>query len=193
MADSEIHVGSGRRKFDKKLLLKRLLIGTGLVVLVAAVAGGAGAGLRWWQVKQDQKRAAQPQAVSKEATEAQNLALEGDFDKAHDTVNEALKNPSLSAQAKHDLYLQQGVTYENETKNAEALESYRKAFSIKETMDAAQAIARMFEAAGDKQQAIIYYGKAIPLVPQDDAMRDAFKKYFENKIIVLEGGQPNYE
>lgn len=193
MADSEIHVGSGRRKFDKKLLLKRLLIGGGLVVLVAAVAGGAGAGLRWWQVKQDQKRAGQPQAISKEANEAQDLALSGDFDKAHDTINDALDNPSLSAQAKHDLYLQQGVTYENQANYDAAMESYKKAEAAKESMDAAQSIARMYEIKEDKASAITYYKKAATLVPEDETMRDALKKYFENKVIVLEGGQPNYE
>lgn len=193
MANSEIHVGSGGRKFNKKLLLKRLLIGGGLVVLVAAVAGGAGVGVRWLQVKQDQKRAAQPEAISKEASEAENLTMGGDFDKAHDTINDALDNPSLSAQAKHDLYVQQGVTYENQKNYDAAMESYKKAEAAKPSMNAAQSIARMYELKEDKASAIAYYKKAIPLIPEEDAMKDALKKYFENKIIVLEGGQPNYE
>lgn len=165
----------------------------GVVVLVAAFAGGAGAGVRWLKVKQEEKRAAAPAAIAKEVSEAEKLAMGGDLDKAHDSINDALDNPNLSAQAKHDLYMQQGVTYENEKKYDQALESYRKAFETKESSQAAESIARMYEQKGDKASAITYYEKAIPLIPQDDAMKDALKKYYENKIIVLKGGEPNYE
>ena len=198
MSDSEIHVGSGRRKFDKKLLLKRFLIGTGLVVLVAGVAGGAGVGLRWLQTRQEKKQATTsldniPATVTKEASEAQELSAKGEFGKAHDTINKALENSNLSDGAKYELHMQQGITYENETNYDAAMESYKKAESVHASTDAAQSIARMYEAKGDKSSAITYYKKAITLIPKDDAMYEATKKFFENTIIVLEGGQPKYE
>ncbi len=165
----------------------------GAVVLVAGLAGGAGAGVRWFKTKQEEKRAASPTAITKEATAAQKLTQGGDLDKAHDTINDALDNPGISAQSKHDLYMQQGATYENQKKYDEATESYQKALDAKESMQAYESLARMAEQKGDKTLAIGYYEKAIPLIPEDDAMKDAIKKYYENKIIVLKGGEPNYE
>lgn len=164
----------------------------GAVLIVAALGLAAGAGVRRLQTRREFS-SSKPENITKEASAAQNQTLGGNLDKAHDIINKALENPSLSAKAKHDLYLQQGVTYENQKDYDAAMASYRKAESAKETMDAAQSIARMAEQKGDKALAITYYKKAIPLIPSQDAMKDALKKYFENKIKVLEGGQPDYE
>ena len=158
------------------------------------LAGGAGAGARWWQQQKTQElQGPPPSPVAKENTRAESLALKGDYDGAHETINNALADPNLSAQAKHDLYLQQGVTYENQKDYDAAMESYRKAESIKETADVMQAIARMAEMKQDVALAVTYYKKAIPLIPEDEVMKESLKKYYENKIIVLQGGQPNYE
>lgn len=189
MADTTVHVGGGGSKHK----LRRVLVGLGVVLLVVVLSLAAGGAARWFQQKREFARQAKPEAISKEAKEAQDLAFSGDFNKAHDTIDDALDNPSLSAKAKHDLYLQQGVTYENEKNYDAAMESYRKAESFTETMDAVQSIARMAEIKGDKQMAITYYKKAIPLIPKDDAMAESTKKYFENKIIELEGGTVKYE
>jgi len=189
MADIPVIVGKGGSKHK----LRRVLVGFGLVLIVAALALAAGAGARWLQQKREYSRLAKPENVTKEASAAQKQSFMGDYDKALTTINEALDNPSLSAQAKHDLYLQQGAAYENQKKYDEAMASYRKAESFKETLDAAQSIARMAEQKGDKALAITYYKKAITLIPDDDAMKDALKKYFENTIRVLEGKEPIYE
>lgn len=189
MANPVITMGRGGSKHN----LRRVLMVLGAVVLVAGLAGGAGVGVRWLQAKQAQKRAASPQAIAEETTEAQQLAMSGDLDKAHETVNDALDNPGISAQSKHDLYIQQGVTYENQQEYDAAAESYRKALAAKESSQAYESLARMAEQKGDKALAITYYEKAIPLIPADDSMRDAIKKYYENKIVVLKGGEPDYE
>lgn len=184
MINPEIHVGDGKSKLNKKRLAK----GVGLFLLVVVFAGAAGAGLRWLQQQKEYQRLGKPDVIAKEATKAQDLALSGDFDKAHGTINDALDNPRLSADAKYDLLMQRGITYENQDDPDAAMSSYREAESIKQTMNVAQSIARMAELKGDKQLAISQYKKAIPLIPQDDAMKDSTKRYFENKITELEGG-----
>ncbi len=189
MANPVITVGQGGSKHK----LRRVLMVLGAVVLVAGLAGGAGAGVRWLKTKQEEKRAASPQAISKDVSDAQKQILGDDLDKAHGTINDALDNPGISAQSKHDLYLQQGAIFENEKKYDEAAASYQKALEAKESSQAYESLARLAEQKGDKDLAISYYEKAIPLIPQDDAMKDAIKKYYENKIIVLKGGKPNYE
>lgn len=189
MAEIVAQVGEGGSKHK----LRRLLLGLGVVLLVAVLAAAAGAGARWLQHRKEYSRAAKPEAVNKDVSAAQNLTFNGNFDKAHETISKALDNPNLSAQAKYDLYMQEGVMYETQQKNDAAMESYRKAEAAKETMDVAQSIARMAEAKGDKQLAITYYKKAITLIPQDDALRDSAKKYFEDKITELEGGTVNHD
>ena len=187
MTDTGIHVGRGGSKHK----LRRVLIGAGAVLLVVAVSLGAGVGLRWWQQQREYARLGAPEAVAKEAAEAQNLTLMGDFNKAHDTINAALGNPKLSADAKHRLLMQQGTAYQNQQKLDEAMNSYRRAESLKQTQSAAEAIANVAEMKGDKELAIQYYQKAISLIPSDDVLKDSTKKYYEDKIITLQGGQPN--
>lgn len=184
MADSNIHVGQGGSRHK----LRRVLIGVGAALLVAVVSLAAGAGMRWWQQQREYSRLSKPEAVSKEATEAQDLTLRGDFDKAHDTINKALDNPKLSSDAKYELFMQQGGAYEGQEKNDKAMESYRQAESLKETQIVTEAIARLAEAKGDKELAIRYYQKAISLIPSDDVMKDGTKKYYEDQIFVLQGG-----
>lgn len=189
MGNSAIQVGEGGSKHK----LRRALIGVGVVVLVAVLAAVVGAGVRWFQQQRDYDNRAKPEAITQEATTAQNQALGGNFDQAHETINKALDNPNLSTQAKYDLYMQQGVTYEGQKNYDAAMESYRKAESLKETTEVTSAIASLAESRGDKQTAITYYKKAIPLIPEDDAMKDSLKKYFEDKVTELEGGVVNHE
>jgi Tfp pilus assembly protein PilF len=188
MTDMQVQVGSGGRKHT----LKRMLPGLGILLLVVVVALAAGGGVRWWQ-QQKTKDRPPVQVVAKEVTQAQNQAISGDFDKAHETVKKALDKPSLSSQERYDLLMQQGLTYESQKNYSAAMESFRAAEALKKTMDVAQCIARMADSLGDKQLAITYYKKAITLIPEDDVMKDSLKKYFNNNIIVLEGGQPAYE
>ncbi len=194
MADADINAGMGSKKRAKK----RLFMTVGLILLVVAVAGGVGVGTRWWQERHKPQSAehVNPGEVkfSKAVTDAQKLMISGDYDKAHETINKALGAPGISAQEKHDLYMQQSIVYENQQNYDAALESSRHAGSAMESLQSAQSIANLAANKGDKEEAIAYYKKAITLIPDDPPqVRDNLKQYFENMIIYLEGGQPVYE
>ena len=188
MADTQVHVGKGGSKYR----LRRVLIGGGIVLLIVVLGLAAGAGVRWWQQKR-QPAADKTQVLPKEVTDAQNLVFEGNYDKAHETINNALKDPNLSAQSKYDLLMQQAFTYEGQQNPDAAMDAYLDAEAVMQTMDVAQSIARLAAAKGDKELAISYYQKALTLIQNDDAMRVEYKKYFESMISVLQGGQPTYE
>ncbi len=165
---------------------KRVLLGFGVFVLVAVIAIGAGAGMRWWQQQKDREKAATPQAVSKQALDAQDLALTGNYDGAHQALDKALNNSSLSNNEKYELLLQKGLTYESQQKYDQALDSYKKAESARQTMVLAESIARVAREMGNEALAIEYYKKAIPLIPPDEPRRESIKRNFEEWISRLE-------
>lgn len=156
------------------------------VVVVAAAAGG---GLRWLQHYKEDKAAGRPEVVQAEVDEAQNVAIDGDFDKAHKTISEALDNPQLSKDSRYALLFQQGITYEGQKKYDEAIASYKEAEAIEATNAAAEAVARTAEAKGDKALAIEYYKKAIRLVDPNKPNAEGKKDFYERSIVNL-GGQP---
>ncbi len=184
---NDVQVYSGK----KPIMTKKQLTIVVVVVLVVAVAAGVGARLftDWLQ----NGGADKTQTVPKEVTEAQSLVFNGDFDKAHETVNNALKNPALSVQSKYDLLIQQAYIYEGQRDPGAAMDAYLQAEAVMQTMDVAQSIARLAADKGDKELAISYYQKALARIPADNAMRVEHKKYFESAISVLQGGEPKYD
>lgn len=181
---------AGIQVYSGKKHKPNLLLTIGIIVGVIVIAAGAGLGLSLWQQRAYDYTT---QTVPKEVTDAQNLVASGDFDKAHETVNNALKDPNLSTQSKYDLLMQQAFTYEGQKKPDAAMEAYRQADAVMQTMDTAQCIARLAADKGDKEMAIAYYQKALTLIPNDSPMRDENKKYFESMISVLQGGEPKYD
>lgn len=162
-----------------------------LIVAVILIAAAVGVGARWLQKRHDYSY--KTQVMPQDVTAAQQLTAKGDFDKAHETINNALKDPKLSAQDKYYLLMQQGYTYEGQKDPSAAMDTYLKAEAVMQTMDVAQAIARLAADKGDKELAISYYQKALTLIPKDDPMRVEYKKYFESAISVLQTGQPKYD
>lgn len=175
--------GSGKRG------TKRVFISVMVVLLVLVAAVGAGAGVRWWQQQKDYKEGAKPETVSKQALDAQDLALTGNYDKAHQALESALSNPQLSDNERYELLLQQGLTYESQKKYEEAIDSFKLAESAKQTMAAAESIARVAREMGNTELAVEYYKKAIPLIPPDEPRRESIKRNFEEWISRLEAQQ----
>jgi tetratricopeptide (TPR) repeat protein len=159
------------------------------MVLVIMLAGAVGSGLRWWQQQHD-RNVVQSSAAAAAPNMAQHQILTGDFNQARQTVSEALDAPGLSKDTKFQLLMQLGVVYKNQKSYDKALDAYRQAEAIHQTYDLANAIASVAEAKNDKPLAVSYYKKAIALVPTDDAMRDSIKKYYQDRITALEGGEP---
>jgi tetratricopeptide (TPR) repeat protein len=125
--------------------------------------------------------------LPKSVTEAQELAAEGKTDEANKKIGEALaQNPA--DEAKYELYVQQGVNYQNEGKNAEALAEYRKAEAVRLDFRLARLIGDVAVILDNKALAIEYYKKAIPLIDPDNPIKDAEKQTLEEKIKAL-GGQ----
>lgn len=184
MFETSVTVGQGGKK--RKGPKWRVVI---VFVLVIILAAGAGVGIRWIQQRYEQRQAAKPDAIEQVTTEVQDIAGLGDFDEAHEVLDEALNRPGLSEDGKYSLVFQQGITYENEEKYDEAINSYREAESIKETQEVAEAIARAAESKGDNELAISYYKKAITLIDDTKPRAESIKQYYEASIKSLEGGQ----
>lgn len=164
----------------------------GLAILLAIIAFVLA--ITWWIGQIKYEDAAKPENVERTTEDVQDLTFSGDFNKARETVNSALSNPKLSDDAKHALYIQEATVYETEGNYDSALESYLKAESLKETSGVAQAIASIYVMMENKEKALEYYKKALELMPDKDSQASqSAKKYFENWIIYLEGGEPSYE
>jgi tetratricopeptide (TPR) repeat protein len=170
---------------------KKLII-LGIIVLVLAV--GIGLGVRWWLQQRDYERQSEPDAIVETMEDAQNYMFAGDFDQAHDVVDRALDNPRLSDQAKFDLYLQQGATFESQENYSAALESYRKAEALQpDAYGVILTIANLATLMEDNALALEYFRKAIPLLPEDDPLRETNRQYLEDWVTILEEGGPRDE
>lgn len=176
-------------KNDKR---RKVLIVFGIVAVILVV--GVGLGVRWWLQQRDYEQQAGTDAIVEVMEDSQNYMFAGDFDQAHDVVNKALDNPRLSDQAKIDLYLQQGATYESQENYSSAMESYRRAETLApDSYGIILSIANLATLMDNKELAIEYYKKAIPLLPEDDPMREANRKYLEGWVTILEEGGPHDE
>jgi len=186
MEDATTTTGRGG---NKRSALKVALIVTGVLVL----AGAAAAGVWWWQQRKDDGHSAQPDPMTQTAEQVQNDIISGEYDKAHEMINKALDSPDLSDVDKYNLYMQQGAVYESQQNYEAAMESYRKAEAIRVDVGVVYAIANVAQLMGNKELAAEYFRKAIPLIPEDDPMRDQRRIDFENWARMMEGLEPIYE
>ena len=181
-SDSGIVVGDGKRPRGAWLRV------AGLVLLVIVVAGGAGVGVRYLQTKHDQNHAGTPAATKlTPAQQAQNTALAGDTDKAQQQIADELKKPNLSAEARYELYMQQGTNYQNANNNQAALASFKNALAAQKTRAVYEALGTVEAVLGDKTAAINYYKEAIKLIDGPVASDD---KAIDKQRIKDLGGQP---
>jgi tetratricopeptide (TPR) repeat protein len=156
----------------------------GLVLVVAVLSTAAGVGVR---VLQQHKNAPKVDPAQASADKAQSLAIDGDYSKATQEIQQALKNPNLKPEQKYTLEFQQGVTYENQQNYSSAIAAYKRADAIDPTRSTAAAIARAAAAAGDKTTAIAYYQKAIARIPADYPLKTDTKTMYQDQIKALEG------
>jgi tetratricopeptide (TPR) repeat protein len=178
----------GKRKL--KLTKKQVLVGVGIVVLLAA-AVGTGFLVRWLQTKDGGLTEQSPQKELPEAvTKTEDLLANGKTDEASKHIEESLKNQSLPSEEKYILYLQQG-NIEVEKKNySAALQAYTSASQAMDTFIAASKIASLYQLQGNKEKAIEYYKKAISLnTDPKNPVREDENRMFGELITTLENQQ----
>lgn len=182
-------------KKAKKFANKKTIIRISLIVGVIVLAAGIGVAVQLLQKSTNNNDSTGEDLFTitggtplpKAVTDSQDLAASGNSEEANKKLNEALaQNPG--DEAKYELYLQQGVNYQNEGKNNEALAEYRKAEAIKLDFRLAKLIGDVAAILGDKALAVDYYKKAIPLIDPDNPIKDDEKRRLEEKIKEL-GGQ----
>jgi tetratricopeptide (TPR) repeat protein len=151
------------------------------VVLPLALAGGAGALLKFWQ---EETKVVPPKQV---VGVSQDKAISGDFEGGQAEIDKALEREDLTAGDKYDLYYQKGTNFQNEGKNKEAMDNFKEALKYKKTYSLYHSMGMVAEATQDIQGAIDYYKAALPLVgaPPENPMADDDKIYLQGKIDAL--------
>ncbi|HSE60952.1 MAG TPA: tetratricopeptide repeat protein [Candidatus Saccharimonadales bacterium] len=170
-----------------KLTKKQLLSGVVVVGLLAAAAA-AGFGLQFLLNKNNAPTQTVEGKLPAVVDQVQDLRMQGDQQAVSNKINEALKDSSTSNETKYMLYIQQGNVATDKSDWKAAIDSYLKAAAIKETYEVTGLLAETYKQAGDKNKAIEYYKKAIPLIP-DTPVKEDDKAALEAKIKAL-GGQP---
>jgi tetratricopeptide (TPR) repeat protein len=175
----------GKPKF--KLTKKQLVTGASVAgVLVLAV----GAGFIWQMLTRTDSPSQQgPVDTTPDyVNEIQDLRAQGDAQAVEKKINEQLNSGTATDDTKYALYIQQGNAATDKKDFNAAIQSYTKAEAIKVTYEITSLLANTYRDAGNKEKAIEYYKKAIPLIP-DTPLKDDDKESIETKIRNL-GGQP---
>jgi tetratricopeptide (TPR) repeat protein len=181
------------KKPKKKLKIDRKKVITIVVVVVVLVVVLLlGVLVRWLQDK-DKEESGGAEVIGllenpfpQDVLEAQELNSQGDYDGANATIEEGL-NETSDDSVKYELYLQQGLNYENQEKYDEAIKSYQDAEAISATYTVYESIGRVAELKGDSQLAIDNYKKAYETIDTDYPMADADKSDLESRIKDLGG------
>ena len=161
---------------------KRKILTIVSAFMAILLAAGAGAGLRWWQGRQNAPDTAETTALS-----SQRKALRGDVDGAQADIDAALKDENLSDHQKHELYLQKGVNYFAQKNYDKALENYKLAEQYEKTDNLYQSMAQISIAQKDKEQAIKYYEEALKYIDTTNAGAEQTREIIQNNIDLLKG------
>src|SRR4051812_2457959 len=103
------------------------------IVLVALSVGGGGGLLFTRGPPGGEAQQATAAELPASAVKAQDLAASGDYAAAHKQITDTLNKPDLSNSDKYALYYQQGITYQNENKPQQAIDSFKQAEAIQST------------------------------------------------------------
>jgi len=184
-----------KERKGKRAISRKAIITTAIVVGIALVALGIGL-LASWLLQNGSNPGGSSNGTSndqsgliglpqnpqlKAVTDAQKSVDQGDYTKAQSTLDTALKT-TTNTDDKFDIYLEKGVTYENEQKYNDAITAYQQAAATKSLPSAYQAIARVATTIGNKQLAIDSYNKAISLLNPNDARSASLKQTLQEQI-----------
>jgi len=174
-----VFVGRNKRKLWKPIL--------GVMALLV-VATAAGVGVRLLQNRDDKSPNNTPTTVSgisQDIDDIQTLRSRDDAASADQIITEALEDRHTTDKEKYQLYIQQGNILADKQDYNGAIASYTKSEALDTTFEITSLLGDTYKAAGNKEKAIEYYKKAIPLVPASP-LQDDEKASLEQKIADLE-------
>ncbi|HXH26743.1 MAG TPA: tetratricopeptide repeat protein [Candidatus Acidoferrum sp.] len=167
------------------------IIATAVVLLLAC---GAGVLVSWLQHNAGKGNTAQNNngsggnvsglpttPVLTSVAEAQKFEDQGNYDAAQRSISQSLTSAS-SSNEKYQLYLEQGVTYENQQQYDNAIAAYNNAKLIEETPAVYEAIARVAGILGNKQLEIDSLNKAIAVMDMTKSRSAGDKQQLEDQI-----------
>jgi len=136
-------------------------------------------------VKQATERTAK---VNKTENDAQILVEKsGDIKGAELIYDNAIRAAGTDSDLKYRLLMNKATLYFNNGDYQKALVTARQAEVVIKNSNVEQFLAQIYEAMGDKQNAIKYYDLAISLLDKSSPMADSDKNYYQSKISELGG------
>ncbi len=169
---------------------RKVIISTATVVGVLLVAFAVGMVISWLQHGNNGNNAnvtgLPTTPLPNSIVAAQSLAAQGKYDQAQQSITNSIAATTDKSE-KYDLYLEQGVTYENQQNYTAAIDAYTHANTVKPTVGAYEAIGRVAEMLGNKQLAIDSYSKELLLLTKTDERTTSLKQTLETKIQELKG------
>jgi tetratricopeptide (TPR) repeat protein len=174
---------------------KKQIIAVVAVVGLLVVAAVVGLAVRMVQDSGKPGEKSAPQAnranndrgvLPSSVTDAQDLIGTGKNAEAEKQLSSDIA-ASSDNEEKFELYLAQGVNYENQKQYDNAVTAYKNAEAIKKTATVDSSLGRVTAAKGDKAGAISYYKQAIEQLNKSDPRYNADKTELEQIIKGLGG------
>lgn len=179
----------------KRLSRKKWWI-IGAVVVVVLLGGVASA----WFVMSHKKATSSPPLSTKQAAvkrneqvkqtadQAQQQAAKGDVAQAKATYDGAIKSTSDLTQKSQLLYSKALLLYISNDQ-AGALSVAKEADATQSSRATADFLAQMYQVRGDKQNAVVYYQKALSMVNKSSPQADRDIKKYQALIAALSGSK----
>jgi tetratricopeptide (TPR) repeat protein len=173
------------KKLRKRLSKRKKLIVIGAVVILLIAIG-----LGVWFLIQSQKPKVTiiprtTDQINQVVTDADTLASSGNIAGAKAAYSQAIDQTSDATQKSYLLISDASLYYE-EGNYDQAIILAKQAESYKLDENVASMMAEIYKTKGDKQNAIVYYKKAIDLTDKTSEMNDN-TLYYQNEIDVLNG------
>lgn len=158
-----------------------------IITIVLCVIGIAEA---WYIIQQQKQTQQQGQEETQKTTvddtqsildKANTLEQSGDTAAAQKVYDDAIANSGNAAQKSY-FTLSKATPLMNEGKFDEAIAIGKEAEKIDANVSVMRFLANVYDAAGDKQNAIIYYQKAIDMTDDSDPMGESNKQHYQQAI-----------
>jgi tetratricopeptide (TPR) repeat protein len=132
------------------------------------------------------KSNSQSTKINQAVARAEQLANNGKMDEAVKSYDTAASQTSDSYQ-KSFLILSKATLFFDDKKYADALTIAKQAEGVNENSSVTYMIAQIYEAMGNKSDAILYYKKTIPLVDQSKPLAKNDIQLYQSRIKSLGG------